>query len=55
MDTHTSWLHMRVLACTLVCRAHAALKPKCTVISCQASAEPIARGVVIVGGARPHP
>ena len=55
MDTHTSWPHMRVLACTLVGGAHAALKPKYTVISCQASAQPIARGVVIVGGARPRP
>ena len=56
MDTHTKWQHMCVGTFTSgwgTCGTAAVAK--CTVITCLVGEQPIARGVVIVGGARPHP
>ena len=53
MDTHTRWLHMRLQTYTGgrgMCGTEAIAK--CSVISWLAGEQPIARGVVIVGGAR---
>ena len=56
MDVHTRWLHMCVGTYTGgwgTCGTEAVVK--CTVLSCLAGKQPIARGVVIVGGARQRP
>ena len=56
MDVHTRWPHM-CLGTYTGGRGTSGTEAvaKCTVITCLAGEQPIARGVVIVNGARSHP